>query len=108
MQWIPCSVTECSGFDAAWLNGSRLNAVDSMLRGPMDLERMQWIPCSVVQWIWIERSGFHASWRNASQLNAVNFMQHGPKGQQQQQKKPHEGKRFLFCSGPWPCCIDLC
>ena len=62
MQWIPCSV----------INGSRLNAVGSMQRGPMDLERMQWIPCSVVQWIWIERSGFHASWRNGSQLNAVN------------------------------------
>ncbi|MDD0708805.1 hypothetical protein PS028_23720, partial [Shigella sonnei] len=52
-----------------------IDAVDSMQRGPMDLERMQWIPCSVVQWILIERSGFHASWRNGSQLNAVNSMQ---------------------------------
>ena len=37
MQWIPCSVAqwipiECSGFHAVWLNGSRLNAVDSMQR----------------------------------------------------------------------------
>ncbi|RKM64338.1 hypothetical protein C0215_19105 [Clostridioides difficile] len=80
MQWIPCSVVQwilidCSEFHASWHNGSQLNAVDSMQRGPMDLERMQWIPCSVVQWILIERSGFHASWRNGSQLNAVNSMQ---------------------------------
>ena len=51
---------ERSVFHEAWLNGSRLNTVDSMQRGPMDLERMQWIPCSMVQWILIERSGFHA------------------------------------------------
>ncbi|OPH40971.1 hypothetical protein BS307_09555, partial [Francisella tularensis subsp. holarctica] len=69
MQWIPCSMFECSGFYAAWPKASRLNAVDSMQRGPMDLERMQWIPCSVVQWILIERSGFHASLCNGSQLN---------------------------------------
>ena len=80
MQWIPCSVAqwisiERSVFHAAWLNGSRLNAVDSMQRGPMDLERMQWIPCSVVQWILIESSGFDASLCNGSQLNAVNSMQ---------------------------------
>ncbi|MDD0628496.1 hypothetical protein PSZ74_23850, partial [Shigella sonnei] len=41
MQWIPCSMVKCipierSVFHAAWLNGSRLNAVDSMQRGPMD------------------------------------------------------------------------
>ena len=82
MQWILCSEAqsipiECSGFHAAWLNGSRLNAVDFMQRGPMYLERMQWIPCSVVQWILIERSGFHASWCNGSQLNAVNSMHRG-------------------------------
>ena len=56
MQWKPRSMVKCipierSAFHAAGLNGSRLNAVDSMQRGPMDLERMQWIPCSVVQWI---------------------------------------------------------
>ena len=72
---VKCIPIERSVFHAAWLNGSRLNAVDSMQRGPMDLERMQWIPCSVVQWILIERSGFHAVWRNGSQLNAVNSMQ---------------------------------
>ena len=41
MQRIPCIVAqwipiECSGFDAAWPNGSRLNAVDSMQCGAMD------------------------------------------------------------------------
>ena len=72
---VKCIPIERSVFHAAWLNGSRLNAVDSMQRGPMDLERMQWIPCSVVQWILIERSGFHAFWRIGSRLNAVNSMQ---------------------------------
>ena len=93
MQWIPCSVIECSGFHAAWLN-----AVDSMQPGKMHPDWMQWIPCSV-----IECRGFHALWRNGSRfyavesmhcdwmqcnpcsvvkcipLNAVDFMQHGPK-----------------------------
>ena len=37
VHWIPCSGVkwipiECSGFHAAWPNGSRLNAVDSMQR----------------------------------------------------------------------------
>ena len=72
---VKCIPIERRVFHAAWLNGFRLNAVDSMQRGPMNLERLQWIPCSVVQWILIERSGFHASWRNGSQLNAVNSMQ---------------------------------
>ena len=72
---VKCIPIEPSVFHAAWLNGSRLNAVDSLERGPMDLERMQWIPCSVVQWILIERSGFHAFWHNGSELNAVNSMQ---------------------------------
>ena len=67
---VKCIPIERSVFHAVWLNGSRLNAVDSMQRGPMDLERMQWIPCSVVQWILIERSGFHAAC-----LNAVYAMQ---------------------------------
>ena len=30
MQWIPCSMIECSGFYAAWPKASRLNAVDSI------------------------------------------------------------------------------
>ena len=72
---VKCIPIERRVLHAAWLNGSRLNAVDSMQRGPMDLERMQWIPCSVVQWILIERSGFHAFWHNGSELNAVNSMQ---------------------------------
>ena len=72
---VKCIPIERSVFHAAWLNGSRLNAVDSMQRDPMDLERMQWIPCSVVQWILIERSGFDAALCNGSQLNAVNSMQ---------------------------------
>ena len=75
---VNCIPIEPSVFHAAWLNGSRLNAVDSMQRGPMDLERMQCIPCSVVQWILIERSGFDASLCNGSQLNAVDSMQRGP------------------------------
>ncbi|WP_329808499.1 hypothetical protein, partial [Klebsiella pneumoniae] len=59
-------------FHAAWLNGSQLNAVDSMQRGPMDLERMQWIQCSVT-----ECSGFDAAWLNASRLNEEYSMQRG-------------------------------
>ena len=40
-QCIPCSMAkwipiECSGFHAAWPNGSRLNAVDSMQCGAVD------------------------------------------------------------------------
>ena len=72
---VKCIPIERSAFHAVGLNGSRLNAVDSMQRGPMDLERLQWIPCSVVQWILIELSGFHAFWHNGSELNAVNSMQ---------------------------------
>ena len=42
-QCIPCSVAkwipiECSGFHAAWPNGSRENAVDSMQCGAMDFD----------------------------------------------------------------------
>jgi hypothetical protein len=41
MQWIPCSVVQCiqiegSGFNAAWHNGSRFDAVDSMQHGAMN------------------------------------------------------------------------
>ena len=66
MQWIPCSVIECSGFHAAWLN-----AVDSIQPGKMHAIWMQWIPCSV-----IECRVFHAAWRNGTLLNAGDFMQH--------------------------------
>ena len=72
---VKCIPIERRVFHAAWLNGSRLNAVDSMQRGPMDLERLQWIPCSVVQWILIDCSEFHAAWPNGSRLNAVYYMQ---------------------------------
>ena len=54
-----------------------MNAVDSMQRGPMDLERMQWIPCSGVKWIPIECSGFDAAWPNGSREIAVDSMQCG-------------------------------
>ena len=108
MQWIPCSVVECSGFHAGWRNGTLLNAVDFMQH-----DWMQWIPCSMIacsgfyapwpkasrliavdsmqrhwiqripcivaQWIPIVCSGVHAVRPNASQLNAVDYMQHGPK-----------------------------
>ena len=59
---VKCIPIERSVFHEAWLNGYRLNAVDSMQRGPMDL---------------IERSVFHAVRPNESQLNAVDSMQHG-------------------------------
>ena len=49
MQWIPCSMIECSGFYAAWPNGSRLNAVDSMQCGAVDSDWLQCTPCSVVK-----------------------------------------------------------
>ena len=62
MQLILCSMIECSGFYAAWLN-----AVDSMQR-----DWMQWIPGSVKKkWNPIECSGFYAAW-----LNAVDSMKH--------------------------------
>ena len=54
MQRIPCTENECSGFHAAWRNGTLLNAVDFIQH-----DWMQWIPCS--------------------KLNAVYFMQYGPK-----------------------------
>ena len=65
MQWIPCSMIECSGFHAAWRNGTLWNAADFMLH-----DWMQWIPCSM-----IECSGFHATWRNWTLWNAVDSMQ---------------------------------
>ena len=82
-QCIPCSVAkwipiECSGFDAAWPNGSRLNAGDSMQR-----VWMQCIPCSVKKWNPIECKDFMQhywmQWIQKARLNAVDFMQHGPK-----------------------------
>ena len=76
MQWIPCSVAqwisiECSGLRAVWWSGFWLIAVNSLQRGPLDLDWMQWIPCSV-----FECSVFHAAWRNGTLLNAVDFMKH--------------------------------
>ena len=64
MQWIPCSVFECSLCHAAWRNETLLNAVDFMQH-----DWMQWIPCSM-----IECSGCYAAWPNASRLNAVDSM----------------------------------
>ena len=45
MQWIPCSEAQCilierSAYHAVWLNGSRLNAVDSMQCGAVDSDWM--------------------------------------------------------------------
>ena len=59
---VKCIPIERSVFHEAWLNGSRLNEVDSMQHG---------------QSISIERSVFHAERHNESQLNAVDSMQHG-------------------------------
>ena len=67
MQWILCSMIECSGFHAA-----SLNAEDSMHSGAMDPDCFQWSRCSEAQSIPIECSGFHALL-----LNAVYYMQHG-------------------------------
>ena len=81
MQWILCSMIECSGFHAAWLN-----AMDFMQHGPKHPNWMQWIPCSV-----IECRRFNALWRNGSRLYAVESMQRG---------KMH----LIECSGshaPW-------
>ena len=92
MQWIPCSVIECSVFHAAWRNGTLFNAVDFMQHDwmqwipwsmiecngfmqhcPKHPDWMQWIPCSVV-----ECRVFHAFWCNGSRLYAVESMQRGP------------------------------
>ena len=64
MQWILCSMIECSGFHAA-----SLNAEESMQCGAMDHDSMQWNRCSEVQCIPIECSGFYAAWPKASRLN---------------------------------------
>ena len=65
MQGNLCSMIECSGFHAAWLN-----AVDFMQHGPKHPDWMQWIPWSI-----IECRVFHALWRNGSRLYAVESMQ---------------------------------
>ena len=89
MQWIPCSVIECSGLHAALQNASCLNAVDSLQH-----DWMQCIPCSMKKWNPIECGGFYAAflnavdscgiiecrvfyaaWPKASRLNAVDSMQ---------------------------------
>ena len=108
MQWIPCSVVECSGFHAGCINGTLLNAVvffaawfnavestqhdcmqwiyaawpkASRFNAVDSIQRhwMQSIPCIVAQWIPIICSGVHAARPSASRLNAVDCMQHGPK-----------------------------
>ena len=65
MQWILCSMIECSGFHAAWLN-----AVDFMQHGPKHPDWMQWSPWSI-----IECRVFHELWHNGSRLYAVESMQ---------------------------------
>ena len=69
MQWILCSMMECSGFYAAWPKASRLNAVDYMQH-----HWMQRIPCIVAQWIPIVCSGVDAARPKPSWLNAVDSM----------------------------------
>ena len=127
MKCNPCNMIECSEFYAVWPKASRLNAVESMQRGPMHPDWMQWIVCSMVQvsrlnavdsmhcdWmqctqysvekcIPIECSGFHAAW-----LNAVYSMQ-------REEMEPDWMQWILFsmieCSGfhaaNWMQCI-LC
>ena len=85
MQWIPCSMMECSAFYAAWPNASRLNAVDFMQHGPKHLDWMcgfhsLWLNsvCSM------QRVQMHPDWMQWSlcsvkkwnPLNVVDFMQH--------------------------------
>ena len=90
MQWIPCSMIECSGFHEACPKASRLNAVDSMQRHwmqcnpaawlnasqlnavySMQRDWMQCLPCSVKKRYTIECCEYYAAW-----LNAVDSMQH--------------------------------
>ena len=75
MQWISCSMIECSRFYAAWPKASQLNAEYSMPCGAMDPDCMQWSPCSEAQCIPIECSVFYAAWPKASRWNAVDSMQ---------------------------------
>ena len=79
MQWIPCSMIECSGFHAVWLNAEWSMQHEEMepywmqwilcsmieCIGFLQHERMQWIFCSMAQSIPIECSGFHAASSNA-------------------------------------------
>ena len=81
MQWIPCTLEKCiliewSGFHAAWCNWYRLNA---------------WIPCSV-----IECTVFYAALRNSSRVNAVDYMQLGQKNPDWMQWIPCS---VIECSG---------
>ena len=70
MQWILCSMIECSGFHAA-----SLNAEESMHCGAMDHDCMQWSPFSEALCIPIECRWFYAAWPKSSRLNAVDSMQ---------------------------------
>jgi hypothetical protein len=93
MQWILCSMIECSGFiqhdwiqwmlcsmaqsipiECSGFHAASLNSEYSMHCGAMDPDCMQWSPCSEVQFIQIEWSAFYAAWPNASRLNAVDSM----------------------------------
>ena len=69
MQWILCSMMECSGFNAAWPKASRLNAVDYMQH-----HWLQRISCNLVQWIPIVFSGVDAARPKPPWLNAVDSM----------------------------------
>ena len=65
MQWIPCSVVECSGFHAGWRNGTLLNAVVFFAAWFNAVESTQH---DCMQWI-------YAAWPKASRFNAVDSMQ---------------------------------
>ena len=130
MQWIPCSMIECSGFHAAWSNGTLLNevyfmqhdwmhwipaawmnAVDILQHGPKHPDWMQWIPCSVMQCRRLHAlshngsrlySAVDAVRPNASRLNAVDFMQHGQKHPDWRQWIPCSMIEYSGLFAPWP------
>ena len=85
MQWIPCSMMECSAFYAASPNASRLNAVDFMQHGPKDLDWMCGFHSLWLNSVYsMQRGQMHPDWMQWSlcsvkkwnPLNVVDFMQH--------------------------------
>ena len=82
MQWIPCSVMECRGFNAFWCNGSRLysavdavrpiasrlNAVDYMQHGQKHPDWRQCIPCSFIDAV----DSMHCDWMQCNTCRLVN------------------------------------
>ena len=90
MQWIPCSVIECSGVHAAWLNAENSMQHEeiepnwmqwipcSMIEcsGFLQHDWMQWIPCSLVKCIPIVCIGFHAPWLNSVYSRQHEVMEH--------------------------------